>query len=92
MQKYVLKQCQEIQLIIYNPGPLLPDGMKSQLVNSMVSVRADATRHEKSDTPHLGLGLFIADLIANFHRGTLNISNAPDFSGVEVIFTFPTLK
>lgn len=82
----------QIQLIIYNPGPLLPDGMKSQLVNSMVSVRADATRHEKSDTPHLGLGLFIADLIANFHRGTLNISNAPDFSGVEVIFTFPTLK
>lgn len=78
----------DVCLTVFNPGPLLPDGMKSQLVNSMVSVRAQSAQQD-TQTPHLGLGLFIADLIVTFHHGKLHINNAADKSGVEVTVTFP---
>jgi signal transduction histidine kinase len=52
-------------LSVTNPGPPLPARMRSQLFDSMVSVRAeDAGKH-------LGLGLFIARLIAEGHDGSI---------------------
>ncbi|NDV92250.1 proteobacterial dedicated sortase system histidine kinase [Alteromonas sp. 345S023] len=83
----ISRKDKDVCLTVYNPGPLLPDGMKSQLVNSMVSVRAQ-TAQQDTHTPHLGLGLFIADLIVTFHHGKLHINNAADESGVEVTVSF----
>jgi signal transduction histidine kinase len=58
-----------LQLTICNPGPKLPEQMRSQLFDSMVSVRPGAG--EK----HLGLGLYIAKLIAEGHGGRIEADN-----------------
>jgi dedicated sortase system histidine kinase len=70
--KHVLK--------ISNYGKLLPDNMQNQLFNSMVSMRVD----QNSTQPHLGLGLYIAKIIAEYHGAELSIDNLQDQSGVKV--------
>jgi signal transduction histidine kinase len=52
-------------LSVTNPGAPLPARMRSQLFDSMVSVRANESGK------HLGLGLFIARLIAEGHGGSI---------------------
>jgi len=74
---------------ISNPGPLLPEGMKKQLLQSMVSVRPAGEQLHAAHTPHLGLGLHIANLIAGYHKGQLSISDLADGSGVRVRFSLP---
>ncbi len=72
----------EIQVI--NSGPRLPEDMLDELFNSMVSVR-----NERSEVgPHLGLGLFVARLIAEFHGGKISASNLKDEEGVCFSLTF----
>jgi len=78
-----------IILTVSNPGPLLPEGMKQQLVQSMVSVRPEGEAQQSESSPHLGLGLYIADIIIAFHKGSLSLSNKEDVSGVLVTATFP---
>ncbi len=63
---------------IVNRGPLLPEEMKGELFNSMVSVRDK----DRKGSPHLGLGLYIARIIAEFHNGTIIAENLADSSGV----------
>lgn len=58
------------RISIANPGPPLPESMRSQLFDSMVSVRQDGDVNE-----HLGLGLYIAKLIAEGHGGTIQAEN-----------------
>ncbi|MGB5581731.1 MAG: ATP-binding protein, partial [Woeseia sp.] len=58
-----------LQLDVENPGPPLPEKMRGQLFASMISVRKDG------DDAHLGLGLFIARLIAKSHGGSLQAEN-----------------
>ena len=72
-------------LTVSNRGPLLPDDMSDQLLNSMVSVRSQ----QKQTKPHLGLGLFIARLITQFHQGEIELKNRLDQQGVEVVITLP---
>jgi signal transduction histidine kinase len=55
---------------VYNPGLPLPDRMRTQLFDSMVSVRSG------SDNKHLGLGLYVARLIAEGHGGRIAAENA----------------
>jgi signal transduction histidine kinase len=62
----------ELTLSVHNPGPPLPEHMRSQLFDSMVSVRTgDSDRH-------LGLGLYVAKLIAEGHGGRITAGNADD--------------
>ena len=56
-------------LSVSNPGPPLPEKMRTQLFHSMVSVRSGETGK------HLGLGLYIARLIAEGHGGTIDAIN-----------------
>jgi dedicated sortase system histidine kinase len=69
---------------IVNQGSLLPSDMQHQLLDSMVSVR----KQKNSEQPHLGLGLYIAKIIAQFHRGNIRIDNLKDNSGVVVTLVF----
>lgn len=74
-------------LTISNEGPLLPEAMAAQLFQSMVSVRP----HKTGGEPHLGFGLYIVRLIAEFHRGTVGAANRKDGAGVIVTVTLPVI-
>ena len=54
---------------VSNPGPALPERMRTQLFDSMVSVR------NKNSDRHLGLGLYVAKLIAEGHGGSISADN-----------------
>ncbi|MGS0692037.1 proteobacterial dedicated sortase system histidine kinase [Shewanella sp. 30m-9] len=80
------------ELSVSNQGPALPDNMAEQIFESMVSVRAQKAQ----DKPHLGLGLYIARLICQFHDGKINASNTQDkagnISGVKITIKLPISK
>lgn len=70
----------EIQLSVSNTGEPLPESMQGRLFDSMVSLREGS-----QDGTHLGLGLYIVRLIAEFHSGRVSAQNRVDQTGV--IFT-----
>ena len=74
----------EVTITVVNHGPCLPSSMRSQLFDSLVSIR-----NERDGRHHLGLGLHIVSLVAEFHRGTVRGNDLPDGSGVEFSFTMP---
>ncbi|SEL08148.1 dedicated sortase system histidine kinase [Colwellia chukchiensis] len=79
---------QVLSLTISNQGQLLPEQMSEQLFDSMVSIR---DKHNNQQ-PHLGLGLYIARLICQFHHGSIKAQNNQRLSGVDVIITLPLHK
>jgi len=58
-----------LELSVSNPGPPLPERMRAQMFDSMVSMRSGQS------TRHLGLGLYIARLIAAGHGGRISADN-----------------
>ncbi|PKG40056.1 proteobacterial dedicated sortase system histidine kinase [Psychromonas sp. Urea-02u-13] len=74
-------------ICVENKGPLLPNDMSDELLNSMVSVRD----HNNPEKTHLGLGLFIAKMICDFHHATISINNNEDINGVNVTLRFPLI-
>ena len=56
-------------LSVSNPGPSLPERMRHQMFDSMVSMRPS------EDNKHLGLGLYVARLIAVGHGGRIDAEN-----------------
>lgn len=74
----------EAILTVSNAGPRLPESMQGKLFESMVSVRKDG-----SAEPHLGLGLYIVRLVAEFHGGTAEALDREDGSGVVVRIRTP---
>ncbi|TMH27757.1 MAG: proteobacterial dedicated sortase system histidine kinase, partial [Betaproteobacteria bacterium] len=72
-------------LTVSNRGPRLPQAMAGKLFESMVSVRSGKAGAE----PHLGLGLYIVRLIAEFHGGTAQALDREDGSGVVMKVTTP---
>jgi dedicated sortase system histidine kinase len=77
-----------IELGVENQGPLLPEAMREKLFESMVSVRAERHGEGTGVEPHLGLGLYIARLIAEFHGGEVRARNLASGEGVVVSATF----
>ena len=73
-----------ISLGVENSGPTLPVEMQANLFESMVSVR-----EKRGEQPHLGLGLYIARLIVEFHRGTIVAFNRTPQDGVRFNIEFP---
>ena len=67
----------ELCISISNQGPTLPQTMHDKLFDSLVSVREGNREGE-----HLGLGLYIVNLIVEFHEGRRRADNLPDGSGV----------
>jgi signal transduction histidine kinase len=70
-------------MTVANTGQLLPVDT-SALFDSMISIREDSQAGE-----HLGLGLHIARLIAEFHAGRISAHNLPDGSGVAIEIAMP---
>lgn len=62
-------EARETLITVSNPGPPLPGKMRSQLFDSLVSVR------DRNGEKHLGLGLYIARLIAEGHQGSISADN-----------------
>jgi dedicated sortase system histidine kinase len=67
----------ELVLAVTNHGPPLPAKMRGRLFDSLVSIR-----EQRDGRPHLGLGLHIVALIADFHGGRCEADDLPDGSGV----------
>ena len=59
----------EVEVSVTNPGPPLPERMRTQMFDSMVSMRSG------ENTRHLGLGLYIVRLIAAGHGGHIDADN-----------------
>lgn len=74
------------ELTIENKGPPLPETMQGRLFESMVSVRANPAA---GAGPHLGLGLYVARLVADFHGGSIVAENAAGADGVRFRVRFP---
>ena len=76
---------QDFLLTVSNHGPQLPDKMRRELFNSMISVAGVRDDNQ----PHLGLGLFIARLIAETHGGEIFAENLRSGDGVVVTLRLP---
>ena len=72
-------------LSVTNSGALLPQEMQGRLFESMVSVRGE----RRPGAPHLGLGLYVARLIAEFHGGSITAENLPTGDGVAISARLP---
>ncbi|HKU16786.1 MAG TPA: ATP-binding protein [Steroidobacteraceae bacterium] len=78
------RDARSCSLSVRNEGPLLPPQLDNRLFESLVTSRTSA-----NGKPHLGLGLYIVRLIADFHRGTVTAANLPDDTGVAVSVEVP---
>jgi signal transduction histidine kinase len=73
----LVKFVNRISVQVENQGPALSPEVSSHLFSSMVS-----SREGNEHGAHLGLGLYIVRLIAEFHGGTVAANDLPDGSGV----------
>jgi signal transduction histidine kinase len=85
----LLRQETALRLVVANEGPTLPATMQERLFDSMVSVRE---KRGGGGEPHLGLGLYIVRLIAEFHGGRAVAANRADARGVSVSVTLPLVR
>ena len=81
-----INQRDEVIIHIKNEGEIISQQQLSALFQGMVSHRL-----VKTDVPHLGIGLYVAYKIAQFHQGHLQIANRRDKQGVEVSLVLPLL-
>lgn len=75
---------ERVLLRVRNEGPPLPAAMKHNLFDSMVSLRPGKGRE-----PHLGLGLYIVRLVAEFHHGRVRAEDRTSPPGVEFTVDLP---
>ena len=77
----------ELELSVTNRGPQLPRTMRTQLFDSLVSVRDEASLGR-----HLGLGLYIVALVVDFHDARIDAEDLEDGSGVRFRVTLPRVR
>ncbi len=80
----LVRQSDNVVMRVVNQGPPLPREMRDNLFDSMVSMRQG-----KTDQPHLGLGLYIVRLIAEYHHGRVEVSNLSNSKGVVFSVVMP---
>jgi len=76
-----------VELRVDNEGPAIPPASLIRLFDSMVTLRAPA-----GEGAHLGLGLYIVRLIAEFHGGRARAENLPGGRGVRFAVTLPAAR
>ena len=72
-------------LSVVNKGRPLPAEFRARLFESMISVREGP----QTAAPHLGIGLYVARLIAEYHGGSIDAANLPAGDGVAVTVRIP---
>jgi signal transduction histidine kinase len=72
-------------LAVENRGRTMSDAVLSQLFKSMVTDRSDSNPQHG----HLGLGLYIVQLVAEFHGGSASAYNLTDSGGVRFEVSLP---
>ena len=86
-----INQGDNVFIRVKNEGETIPQQRLDSLFQGMMSHRP-AAHPGKKNTPHLGIGLYVAFQIAKFHQGLLKIANRRDKQGVEVVIILPTIK
>ncbi len=71
-KQYILK--------VINTGSQIPGDKLHQLFDSLTSFRA-----RNNDEPHLGLGLYIAKLICDYHQAEITANNIKEPTSVEFV-------
>jgi signal transduction histidine kinase len=74
----------ELVLAVANRGPPLPAKMRGQLFDSLVSIR-----EHRDGRLHMGLGLYIVALVADFHGGRCEADDLPGGDGAIFKVSFP---
>ena len=82
------EQGAHVLLSVENQGPPLPAAMRGRLFQAMVSVREGPA----AGAPHLGLGLYVARLIAEFHGGSIEAADAAARDGVVLRVRLPLAR
>ena len=80
----VRKSGSDCVIRISNTGSRLPEGLEDRLFESMISARSGP-----AGKTHLGLGLYVARLIAELHSGAISARNLPNDGGVEFCVCIP---
>ena len=75
------------EISVLNEGPKIPENIGDKLFDPMVSFGKTNAKHS-----HLGLGLFVVRLIAEYHQGMAWAANREDREGVEVTVSIPLLN
>ena len=75
-----------IELKLENDGPTIPESRLNEIFAPMTSTRSEGAEI------HLGLGLHIAKIIADYHYAILSCHNKEDNSGVAFVIQFTPLK
>ena len=76
-----------VVVMVENTGTLLPDNLREELFQPMVS-----ERQVRDDQPHMGLGLHIVKLIADFHQATVTAINLVEQKTVRMTIVFPLIE
>lgn len=88
----VLNGQNEVEILVQNTGKPLPQTIEKQIFDGMTSIRETNADNQA----HLGLGLYIVKLIADFHNGKAEAFNYMDLNGkpigVVVKIILPVLK
>ena len=92
-------QGDKVFIRVKNEGETIPQQRLDSLFQGMMSHRP-AAHSGKKNTPHLGIGLYVANQIAHYHQGQLQIVNWQANSGanqgykqgVEVVLILPIIK
>jgi len=76
-------------LAVENEGSRLPEGMAARLFDSMVSMRAQRDAAADDRRVHLGLGLHVVRLVAEFHGGRARARDRSTCKGVRFEVSVP---
>ncbi len=72
-----------LELSVFNEGSTLPEHLAGEIFNPFVSIR------DGKDQGHLGQGLLIVRLIAEYHGGTVQATNENAGGGVRFRVSLP---
>ncbi|MGX5201676.1 ATP-binding protein [Aliikangiella sp. IMCC44632] len=82
------KKSEWIELVVFNQGPLIEKKNRKKIFSSLVSIRGEDSKNEGN----LGLGLYVVKLVAEFHRGSVTVSNHTTPAGVSFCVRVPQAK